>query len=113
MLNLTGLILPGSNVIFDDPTFINDRGEIVGNGLLPNGDQHAVLLIPCDDDHPNVEGCDYSMVDASVAQSNNSAPRPVAVTPQSTSSPAQSVNQLRNRGMQRYRLPGQRMVPRG
>jgi probable HAF family extracellular repeat protein len=27
---------------------INDRGEIAGNGVLPSGDQHALLLIPCD-----------------------------------------------------------------
>ena len=73
MLNLTGLILPGSNVIFDDPTFINDRGEIVGNGLLPNGDQHAVLLIPCDESHRGVEGCDYSMVDGSDRQATQMA----------------------------------------
>jgi probable HAF family extracellular repeat protein len=68
MLNLSSLILSGSNVIFDDPAFINDRGEIVGNGLLPNGDQHAVALIPCDDDHPGIEHCDYSVVDATAAQ---------------------------------------------
>jgi hypothetical protein len=29
-----------------DATFINDRGEIIGQGLLPNGDVHAYLLIP-------------------------------------------------------------------
>ncbi|MGA7414072.1 MAG: hypothetical protein WBW33_26595, partial [Bryobacteraceae bacterium] len=30
----------------------NDRGEIAVTGILPNGDQHAILLIPdgdCDD----------------------------------------------------------------
>jgi hypothetical protein len=37
---------------------INDRGEITAQGLLANGDQHAVLLIPCDENHPGVEGCD-------------------------------------------------------
>ena len=112
MIDLNALV-PPSDLYLASPAYMNDRGEIDGVGTLSNGDQHAFLLIPCDDDHPNVEGCDYSMVDASVAQSNNSAPRPVAVTPQSTSSPAQSVNQLRNRGMQRHRLPGQRMAPRG
>jgi hypothetical protein len=48
-----------------DPNFfINDRGEIVGQGLLPNGDVHAVLLLPCDENHPEIDGCDYRAVEA-------------------------------------------------
>ena len=41
---------------------INDLGEILATGPLPNGDHHAMLLIPCDEKHPNVKGCDYSLV---------------------------------------------------
>jgi len=38
---------PGSLLRLQRARSINDRGEIVVNGLLPNGDFHAVLLIPC------------------------------------------------------------------
>ena len=30
------------------PLYINESGEIAGNGMLPNGDMHAFLLIPCE-----------------------------------------------------------------
>lgn len=35
---------------------INDRGEIAGIGVLPNGDLRAILLIPCDQQHAIMEG---------------------------------------------------------
>jgi hypothetical protein len=41
---------------------IDDQGEIAALGALPNGDTHAAWLVPCDENHPTVEGCDYSLV---------------------------------------------------
>ena len=64
MVNLQNLVLPGSDLALTEAIFINDLGEIVGNAVLPNGDQHAFLLIPCDEKHSNIEGCDYSLVES-------------------------------------------------
>jgi probable HAF family extracellular repeat protein len=53
MIDLNALVLTGSGLTVRSGDQINDRGEIAGRGVLPNGDVHAILLIPigdCDDD---------------------------------------------------------------
>jgi probable HAF family extracellular repeat protein len=60
MVDLNTLVPPGSNLLLGQALHINDRGEIVGDGVLPNGDHHAFVLIPCDEHHPGLDGCDYS-----------------------------------------------------
>jgi probable HAF family extracellular repeat protein len=76
IIDLNTLIPSGSPLYLQFTDSINDRGEITGNGSDASGNSHAFLLIPCDESHPNVEGCDYSLVDASAASSQpiDSAP---------------------------------------
>jgi len=64
LVNLNTLIPLGSEIVLGSADSANDRGEIVALGTLLNGDLRAVLLIPCDENHPNVAGCDYSLVEA-------------------------------------------------
>ena len=65
IVDLNSLISHGPDMQLQVAGDINNRGEIAGFGALPNGDQHAFLLVPCDDKHPDVEGCDYSIMEAS------------------------------------------------
>jgi probable HAF family extracellular repeat protein len=69
MVDLNTLVAPGPDLTLTYAYFINDRGEIAVQAGLSNGDIHAVLLIPCDENHPGVEGCDYSMAEASPSTS--------------------------------------------
>jgi probable HAF family extracellular repeat protein len=48
--DLNNLIPSNSTFFIGDLNFINDRGEIAATGVLPNGDQHALLLVPCQED---------------------------------------------------------------
>jgi len=64
--DLNALIPADSGVQLNAAPGINERGEIVAQGVvLLSGDTHAFLLIPCDDDHRDIEDCDYDMVDGS------------------------------------------------
>lgn len=65
IIDLNTLIPPDSEFQLVWAGYIADNGEIGAFGNLANGDTHAVLLLPCDENHPNLEGCDYSVVDAS------------------------------------------------
>jgi len=98
VVDLQTLIPPGSGVSVIGAVDINDRGEIVGFG----SDGHAVLLIPCDDGHPGVAGCDYSLLDAS-AEPRNAAP---STHPSETQRPPQS------RRTNRYHVPSLQTPPR-
>jgi probable HAF family extracellular repeat protein len=101
IFDLNTLVPAGSGVTLTWALYINDRGEISGYGTLPNGDTHAVLLIPCDEDHPNVEGCDYTMVDARAAVPQIS----LAVRNASSRTLPPSL-------VSRYRFPGPAFGPR-
>lgn len=85
MVDLNTLIPENSALYLTVPETINDRGEIAGIGLDPNGNQHAFLLIPC-------QGNDTSCSDAALQGSGN----PV--------SPFPSVNPSSNRRQKIFRL---------
>ena len=70
LVDLETLVIPGSGLTVNGSNEINERGEITAGGLLPNGDTHPILLIPCDENHAGVEGCDYSLVDATEVSQN-------------------------------------------
>jgi probable HAF family extracellular repeat protein len=111
MADLNNLVPPDSAmhllVAFD----INDREEITGFGVLPNGDVHTFLLIPCDENHRGNDsnrgddGCGYDTVDAdTVAQF-----RPAQIT---EPSPPTSAKLIKTEGMTRYRSAMARGIQR-
>jgi probable HAF family extracellular repeat protein len=63
-IDLNTLVPPGSGLALTTPVSINDRGEIAGFGTLANGVTHAFVLIPCDENHSGIDGCDYDEVEA-------------------------------------------------
>ena len=76
MVDLNTLIPPGSSLQLTYAVAINDRGEVAGFGVPPGVrpeeyefQGHAYVLIPCDENHPDVEGCDYSMVEVGTTPS--------------------------------------------
>lgn len=81
LIDLNAQIPPNSPLQLVVAFDINDRGEIGGIGVPPGvppdnvrTQGHAFLLTPCDENHPGVEGCDYSMVEAPVADRVSPAP---------------------------------------
>jgi probable HAF family extracellular repeat protein len=58
MIDLNTLVPPNPGVQLTYGLSINERGEIAAQGVLANGDTHAFVLIPCDEDEGQAEGCE-------------------------------------------------------
>jgi probable HAF family extracellular repeat protein len=80
MVGLNTLVPPDSGLQIVEPHQINDQGEIAVSAMDVNGNNHAVLLIPCDENHPGIEGCDYSLVNATAAAQNAALHDPPSAT---------------------------------
>ena len=110
MIDLNTLIPPNSSLQLVFAGNINDRGEIVGAGVPPGDPPNPdlfgrlFLLIPCDEHHPGVAGCDYSMVEASEIASRPS--------PAISDAASRTLPQSLMRRMSRFRFPGPALGPR-
>jgi probable HAF family extracellular repeat protein len=98
MVDINTLVLPGSVLQVVETFDINERGEIAGLAALPNGDVHAVVLVP-----------------ASAAEIATASAFPIAKTAPITKSPTASTESRQTPGgmpawrarlAQRYRIPG-------
>jgi len=67
IIDLNTLLLPGSGLMVYWALYINDPGEIAAYAVDSSGNNHDVVLIPCDENHPSFEGCDYRMAEPNSA----------------------------------------------
>jgi probable HAF family extracellular repeat protein len=106
IIDLNVFVPPDSDLILGDAQVINDRGEISGNATLPNGDVHAFLLIPCDENL----GDDYDCRDASTTRANQSVRGPVTQNTipltQGSLSRSKRMSAIRVRSAHRYPYRG-------
>jgi hypothetical protein len=87
--------------------YINDQGEIVIPGILSDGDVHAFLLTPCDDNHHDGGECEEREGAAATAQSSSAQ---VTQNPKTMTEGSPSTNErigaVRSRFGRRYPYRG-------
>ena len=95
-VDLNTMIPPNPGLQLNFAFYINDPGEIAAVGTLSNGDIHAFVLIPCDENHADVEGCDFSEIEVAGPETAASATQYPAA-PRSPINPLSQFRASRNR----------------
>ena len=106
MVDLNTLIPPNSPFHLYAASFIDDRGEIAAFGVLANGDTHALVLIPCDENHSDgedCEDCEEGVQSVSAVSQGSPVPRDVFSGTQRLSPPSRT---------NRFRFPGFALGPK-
>jgi len=99
MVDLNLLLVPSSNPVVIAAIEINDQGEITAAGCPVGADLTcAFLLIPCDDNHPDIQGCDYSPMEVHTVVTGHAT----EATPQKQLTP-QEISRIRALPMNRHR----------
>ena len=106
--DLGAQVLPGTDFAAIEPVGINDAGEIIGNGILLNGDVHAVLLKPDGDCDRGCETWMAAQVNVTAAQQKTST----SVTALYESQPTTILERSRSQMRQRYYILRQAAAPR-
>jgi probable HAF family extracellular repeat protein len=98
MVDLNALVENPSSLHLYAGAYINDLGEIVAQGVFPNGDFHAALLVPDGDCKEDCEQRILASQNAPVVRANAGSTSPAF---------GKEAKSLHNRLGQRYALPGQ------
>lgn len=99
VIDLNTFVPPASGLTLTQGAYINDRGQILATGVLANGDVRSVLLIPCDRDQGDDEGCeDRAGSGTGATQSNESAATQAPTTlAEPSATPLEKINAIRRR----------------
>jgi probable HAF family extracellular repeat protein len=109
MVDLNSLVPPHPGIqLTGGDVYINDQGEIVIPGILSDGDVHAFLLTPCDDNHRDGGNCEERAEGATSAAQSSSAlvTRSLTKMTEGTSSTNDRIGGARGRLGRRYPYRG-------
>jgi len=98
MVDVNTLVPPHPGILLSGSEgYINDQGEILLLGLLADGDVHAFLLTPCDENHVDAGDCEEHE-DATAAQSSSALiSRNPTTMSEGSPSPSERMGAVRSR----------------
>jgi uncharacterized membrane protein len=107
-VDLNTLVIPGTTMLVTEALIINDGGEIGCLGLDGGMVERACVLIPCDENHAGVEGCEFDTVDTETVAQVRPAQivQPSAASSFANLSPAERMTRFRSMTANRNRRFG-------